>query len=597
MGYDVARYLSIDRVQSPTFTVGGDLLFLSDTTGTYQVWELDDSGGWPQRRTPYEERVSFVEASPARDEFVFGMDEGGNELDQLYRYNRPEGTIHQLTAEPEASHDWGAWSPDGDRIAYAANRDGRRAFDVYVQGREETATNARRVLEGDDGWLYVATWGPDGRRLVVIEPTGGMNTELYVVDVDSGERTRLSDDTEAFYGQAHFDSRGTHLYLVTNHDAETAYVGEIDLDTGQIRAVAGDGEWPVDALSVDRRTERVVYTRNVDGYSDVHTGYFDRGEFVENTAPDVGGVIEEVAFDAEGNHYAFTWSASERPHAVFVGEFGTDLVEKWTDVGTCGIPTHTFRRPDLIRYESFDEREIPAFYTEPVDAVEGETPVIVDVHGGPEAQRRPRFYPQKQFYLSEGFAVLEPNVRGSAGYGREYTHLDDVEKRLDSVKDLKHGVQWLHDQDAVDPGRIVAYGRSYGGFMVLSAITQFPDLWAAGVDFVGIANFATFLENTGEWRRSHREAEYGSLADDRALLEDISPLHDVENIECPLFVQHGANDHRVPVEEARQIADALDDRGVPVETCIWEDEGHHTTSRENRIEEFERVAAFLDDHV
>jgi len=230
-------------------------------------------------------------------------------------------------------------------------------------------------------------------------------------------------------------------------------------------------------------------------------------------------------------------------------------------------------------------------------APESPVPVIVDVHGGPEHQRRPWFYPQKQFYLDRGYAVFEPNVRGSTGYGREYTHLDDVENRMDSVRDLAAGVEWLADRDVVDDDRIVAYGRSYGGFMVLSAITEYPELWAAAVEFVGIANFVTFLENTGDWRRRHREREYGSLAEDREFLESISPIHRVDRIECPLFVQHGANDPRVPVEEAEQIAAALEDRGIPVETCIFEDEGHHTTSRENLIEEFRRVAAFLDEHV
>ena len=167
---------------------------------------------------------------------------------------------------------------------------------------------------------------------------------------------------------------------------------------------------------------------------------------------------------------------------------------------------------------------------------------------------------------------------------------------MDSVKDIKHATEWLEDQPAADTDQLVAYGRSYGGFMVLAAITEYPDLWAAAVDFVGIADFQTFLENTGEWRRSHRAAEYGSL-DNPELLERISPIHKVDRISCPLFIQHGANDPRVPVGEAEQIAEAVEERGIPVETCIFEDEGHHTTDRENLIEEFERIAAFLDEHV
>jgi len=223
--------------------------------------------------------------------------------------------------------------------------------------------------------------------------------------------------------------------------------------------------------------------------------------------------------------------------------------------------------------------------------------VIVDIHGGPHHQRRPWFSPIGQYFLQQGYAIFEPNVRGSSGYGTAYTRLDDIDKRLDSVRDIRAAVEWLSEQPAVDPDRIVAYGRSYGGFMVLSAITRYPDLWRAAVEFVGIADFETFLENTGEWRRTHREAEYGALDADRDVLEEISPIHDVAAIDCPLFIQHGANDPRVPVGETEQIADALRSRDVPVETLIFEDEGHHTTDRSNLIEEFEAVAAFLDRHV
>jgi dipeptidyl aminopeptidase/acylaminoacyl peptidase len=596
MPYDVARYLSIDSVESPSFSADGDLLYLADTTGIPQVWRLREADTYPERLTPYEERVSFVDASPERSEFAFGMDRGGDEHDQLYRYDLESGAIAQLTDDPEAIHSWGGWSPDGDRIAYAANRGDGGAFDVYVQGREETAEDAECVLAGEEGWLSVAAWGPDGDRLVVAEPNGSLDVELFVLDLRSGDLRRLSDDSAAYFADVAFGSDGNHLYAVTNYDAETAYLGAIDLDTGEIAALT-EGEWSVDGFAMDRRTERLVYTRNVDGYTELRAGYLDRGELVENAAPTFEGVVSEVTFGPEGNHYAAVESESDDPHGIYVAEYGTDIVAEWTRTGTCGIPRSSFRSPEVVRYESFDDREIPAYWTLPEDAPEGETPVVVDVHGGPEHQRRPWFYPQKQFYLDRGFAVLEPNVRGSTGYGREYTHLDDVEKRLDSVADLKAGVEWLRGRAAVDPDRIVAYGRSYGGFMVLSAITRYPELWAAAVEFVGIADFVTFLENTGEWRRSHREAEYGSLEDDRELLEEISPLHDVEAIECPLFVQHGANDPRVPVGEAEGIAAALEERGIPVETCIFEDEGHHTTSRENLIEEFERVAAFLDRHV
>jgi dipeptidyl aminopeptidase/acylaminoacyl peptidase len=628
MAYDVARYLSIEAVDTPSFTVDGDLLCLADTSGTPQVWRLGEGGAWPERLTPYEERVSTVAASPTRPEFVFGMDRDSDERDQLFRYDLADGEIHRLTDDPESTHQWGAWSPDGERLAFAANREETGRFDVYVQDR--AGGDPELVHEGPGGWLSVAAWGPDGRRLALLSPRSSTNVDLSVLDVETGETRRFGADEAARFSHVHFDSRGSSLLLVTDFGRDRQYVGRVDLDTGAVDPLPGapgsdpanaDGgagtadpaTWPVDGLAVHRASERLAVTRNVDGYSHLHTGYLDEGRFVENAAPDVSdGVVSSVAFGTEGRRYAVAYSDATTPKGIHVATFGTDTDERYTPVGTCGVPDAALRAPEVVRYETFDvddsqsssretespgRREIPAYWTLPADAEPGATPAIVDVHGGPSHQRRPWFHPEKQYFLDRGYAVLEPNVRGSTGYGREYAALDDVERRLDSVDDVAAGVEWLADTEFVDPDRVVAYGRSYGGFVVLSAITRYPELWAAAVEFVGIANFVTFLENTGDWRRSHREAEYGSLDDDRDLLEEISPIHDVDAVECPLFVQHGANDPRVPVEESEAIAERLRERGVPVETCIFEDEGHHTTDRANRIEQFERVADFLDEHV
>jgi len=215
------------------------------------------------------------------------------------------------------------------------------------------------------------------------------------------------------------------------------------------------------------------------------------------------------------------------------------------------------------------------------------------VHGGPASQIQADFDPRFQFFLSRGYAILAPNVRGSSGYGKAYRALDDVDLRMDSVADLKHAVEWLWTSGEVDPDRIAIYGRSYGGFMVLSAITTYPDLWAAAIDVVGIANWITFLENTGPWRRAHREKEYGSLERDRALLESISPIHQMDRIQAPLMVIHGANDPRVPVSEADQIVQSLRARAHPVEYLRYEDEGHKISKLGNRVDSFTKMAEFL----
>ncbi|WP_435157736.1 prolyl oligopeptidase family serine peptidase [Haladaptatus sp. DFWS20] len=591
--YSIARYLSIDSAELPTISVDGDLVFLADTTGTPQVWSLDAPNTYPTRLTPHDERISFVSASPTRPEAIFGMDEGSNEHDQLYRYDLRDGTETPLTDRPEAIHLWGGWSPDGEAFAFTANRRERDTFDVYVQGRD--GSEATLVHEGEGGFLSIETWGKPG--IVLSKEHASFDYDLFLLDPDTGEHRRLSDDTETRYGNVRFGP-DDELYCVTNYDSDTANIARIDVDSGAHETIQAGDDWNVEGFALHAETGRIVWSRNVDGYSEIHAGRFTDGKIESLAEPNLSeGVAYDLTFDPDGEQCALSLSRSDDPRSVFILDPETGAAERWSNPGTLGIPRERLLEPETIRYETFDGREIPAYWTLPESVnSDDEVPVIVDIHGGPEHQRRPWFYPTKQYFLQQGYAIFEPNVRGSSGYGTEYTHLDDVEKRMDSVTDIQAAVEWLHDHESVDSDRIVAYGRSYGGFMVLAAITEYPDLWAAAVDFVGIADFETFLENTGEWRRSHRAQEYGSL-DDPELLERISPIHKADRISCPLFIQHGANDPRVPVGEAEQIAEKVRERGVPVETCIFEDEGHHTTSRANLIEEFERIAAFLDEHV
>jgi len=596
--YDLERYLNVRSAYGASMGPDGRLAFLLNATGVGQIWTLDEPGAWPEQRTFYDEPVGFVSYSPTRPELVFGMDEGGNERTQLYRLD-DDGAITELTAMPDAKHRWGGWGPDGDRFAFASNRRDEAVFDVYVQSRDATGDDAELVYEGD-GWFTVSGVSPQGDKLAISEAHSSFDQDVYVLDIDSGERSHLTPhDGNVRYSSVSWGPEGDALYLVTDAESDTLELARLSLD-GDLDTVRDGGQWNIDGVSIDQPSGRLAYSRNVDGYNEITVGAFDGATSIEEfPTPDLpGGLAGGVAWGPDADRFAISVTGRTVNTNVFVVETATGDATQWTRAATAGIPRETFVEPEVVRFESFDGREIPALFSLPPAAdANGDTPVIVDIHGGPESQRRPSFAGLTQYFLSRGYAVLEPNVRGSTGYGKAYTHLDDVEKRMDSVRDLRAGVGWLHDHPAVDPERIVAMGGSYGGFMVLAALTEYPDLWAAGVDVVGIANFVTFLENTGEWRRELREAEYGSLDDDRAFLETISPINKADRIAAPLFVLHGANDPRVPVGEAEQIAAEVESHGVPVEMKIFDDEGHGISKRENRIEAYTRVVDFLDDHV
>ncbi|PSQ25328.1 S9 family peptidase [Halobacteriales archaeon QS_9_67_15] len=608
--YDLDRYLNVRSAYGASFAPDGTLSFMLDATGTPQVWTLDEPESWPVQRTFYEERVTFATWSPERRELAFGMDEGGNERAQLYRLDADDGTIADLTAMPDAKHRWGGWSHDGDRFAFASNRRDESVFDVYVQERTETADEATLVHEGD-GWLSVGGWSPGDDRLLVSQAHWSFDQDLFVLDLDSGELRHVTPhDGDVRFTSAQWAPNGDAVYLTTDYESNTSYLARLDVgalgsDPGEsdladaLDTVAEGGEWNVGGVALDDESGRLVYSRNVDGYTDLTVGELAGATEIEAfPTPDLpGNVAGGVGFDEDAERFALSATGRAENTNVYVVDVETGEYERWTDASTAGIPKSAFSEPDLVRYPTFDDREIPGYFSLPDDWEPGQTPVIVDIHGGPESQRRPSFAGLTQYFLSRGYAVFEPNVRGSTGYGREYTHLDDVRDRMDSVADIEAAVEWLTGHEAVDPDRIVAMGGSYGGFMVLAALTEYPDLWAAGVDVVGIANFVTFLENTGSWRRQLREAEYGSLDEDREFLESVSPINNVEAIEAPLFVLHGANDPRVPVGEAEQIAEEAAEQGVPVEKLVFDDEGHGITKRENKIEAYTAVVDFLDEHV
>jgi dipeptidyl aminopeptidase/acylaminoacyl peptidase len=275
------------------------------------------------------------------------------------------------------------------------------------------------------------------------------------------------------------------------------------------------------------------------------------------------------------------------------GEKGVVL----TEADTQGIDVSKFRLPDLVHYESFDGKKIPAFVYLPADYQKGKKiPFIVQYHGGPEGQYRPSFNRSFQYFVSRGYGVIAPNVRGSSGYGKEYIEADNYKNRDKSVKDGIWAAKYVVDQGYSDKRMLAAWGGSYGGFMVMAVITEAPELFGAACNIVGVVNFETFLEQTKDYRRALREVEYGPLTD-REFLKSISPIYKVERITTPLMIAHGLNDPRVPVGEAMQVAVALKKRGMEVAELYFPDEGHGFAKEDNRLLYYKEMAKFFDKHL
>jgi dipeptidyl aminopeptidase/acylaminoacyl peptidase len=594
--YDFARYLNIRGAYGSSFAPGGDrVAFITNITGVPQVWQVAARGGWPDQLTFFSERVSFVEYALSGDRALFGMDVGGSERTQLYLLTAGGEACIPLTPEaPDAIHTFGGWSRDGSQIAFSANRRSSADFDVYVRDVGPDGEGMARCVFEAQGMHTVAGWGPDGNWLIVRRSHTNMHNDLYRLHLADGTLELLTPhEGEARYENVNVTPDGRGLYLATDIGSDFMRPAYLDLATQELRALDAV-DWDVDAVQLSPDGRVLVVVTNDDGYSrwalrDLATGS-------ELPAPELPpGVCSFLAFAADSSALSFTLTGPQHPTDVWIYDLHDFQARQVTSSSLAGIPRASFATPELVHYPTFDGRTIPAYLYR--TRVGDNLPVVVDVHGGPESQRRAEFNAVYQYFLHCGYAILAPNVRGSTGYGRAYGHLDDVEKRMDSVADLAWAARWLRESGVADPRRIAVMGGSYGGFMVLAALTAYPDLWAVGVDTVGIANFVTFLENTGAWRRHLREAEYGSLERDRALLESISPIHKVDQIRAPLMVIHGANDPRVPIGEAEQIVASIEGRGGSVEYLRFEDEGHGIVRLANRLVCYPAIARFLDRSV
>jgi dipeptidyl aminopeptidase/acylaminoacyl peptidase len=609
---NIESYLQVQRAHGPAWSPDSrQIAFVADISGLDQAWLRTLGDPEPKQLTDFPDRVGQVSWSPAGEYLLVTVDAGGNEHDQLYLLSVSSGETRALTQTPDVIHNFGGWSPDGQSICYSSNQRHPAFFDVWTMN---VFTGEMRCILQQDASLMPNVWSPDGTTLVVTRLQTEMDMDLLLVYLDGRETRLLTAHTgEAAYEHPCFAPDGRTLYVLSNYEREFMAPASID-----VSAVSEEGvhapmtylvnpAWDAEAgLALSPDGKKLAWALNENGRS--RLVFYDLKQAWELTSPAMpAGVIEGLTWSPKGMQVAFSFNGTTHNGNIWIVSVEETKAREPQQITSIemNVEPSTLVEPELIHYPSFDGLEIPAYYYRPRVPSrltrDGLQPVIVFVHGGPESQFRPLYaapwMPPFQYYLNQGFAILAPNVRGSSGYGKTYVHLDDVGLRPNSVADLKAGVEWLIREGKADPKRIGIMGRSYGGYMVLAAITVYPELWAAAVDMVGIANFVSFLENTGPWRRKWREGEYGSLEHDRAVLEQISPINSVDKIITPLLVLHGANDPRVPVGEAEQIVAALKARQVPVEFLRFPNEGHFMLRRDTQLTAYPAASQWFDRYM
>lgn len=574
-------------------------------TGVPKIWMTEAEPDVPNRSMELlsvdsEERVGFVECALSKDLIVYGVDTGGNERYQINVIENKGKNFKRITNNPKVIHEFGSFSKDENKLSYSSNFRDQTFFDVYIQDLESD-TNAGELVYQSNETNVPIEWSPDQASLLFRTKYAPFNHDPFLLEISSLKARRIFEQKgDAVFDYATFSKDGRFVYCISNAGREFSELVKIEVNDERLDSIHSEGSSEIELLRQSPDGKLLAFAVNSEGFSKIRILKSDSA--AEDEPKEVKLPIDSVVLDldwsADSSKLTFTLTSSILNTNVWIYDLEKDLLAQITKVSTSGIDEASFLPAQLWKYKSFDGLEISSFLFLPNDQ-NGDYPLLVLLHGGPESQFRPTFNPLIQYFVDLGFAVGVPNFRGSTGYGRTFTHLDDVRNRMNTVKDVESFIVNLKRrsdlQGRIDFGKIAAWGGSYGGFMVLACLCANPELWAAGVDIVGIANFVTFLRNTGPWRRKLRIAEYGDPDKDNEFLSSISPVTNAEKIRAPLFVIHGANDPRVPLEEAEQITSTLERLGRRVHLMKFEAEGHGLHKIKDRIEGYSQALAFLLD--
>ncbi|WP_342358813.1 S9 family peptidase [Terrarubrum flagellatum] len=586
-------WVQIGAATTPAFSKDGRTLFHLRGPGLPQVWAMDLDGGNARQLSRHDEKVAFLRRCPADDRLIWGIDAGGDERQQFWLLE-PGAEPRALTDAPEAIHEFGAWSADGARIAYAVNDRDECFFDISLM---DLATGARTRLLKGKGILTAPSWTPDLARLVVIEDHSSSDFRLWIVDAKTGAARSLPLAAPARFASVRWVEKGAVLMALSDAGADMMRLCRIDPETGVSAVVFEAPGREVEAWSLSSDEKMLATIENDRGYAVLRVGPVDGERPVISGLPE--GVVADLAWSPHNTALAFTVQGPTTPPGLWLWREGAAAPIPIADpMAASGIDRKSLIEPELVEWTSFDGLRIPGWYALPRGpAPDGGFPAVMWVHGGPASQTRANFRPDIQMLLSQGFAVLMPNARGSTGYGRAYMEADEVEKRPDFMADLAAGRAWLAAQPDINPDRIGIMGQSYGGWAVLAAVTLQPELWKAAVDYYGIADFVTLLERTGPWRRDHRAREYGFPGVDDDLFQKISPIHHIDRVVAPMLLLHGDRDPRVPMHESDQFSEALSLRQKKVAYERFTYAGHGFIRPDHVRRVYASVAAHFREHL
>jgi dipeptidyl aminopeptidase/acylaminoacyl peptidase len=598
----VTAMARVGRAFSPSFSPDGTrIAYIADLSGVPQVWIVPAAGGYPRQVTALADPVGGVRWSPKGEWLAISVLPGGGLNSQVYVV-RPDGTgLRRLTDGGKENNWLGDWLEDGSRITIASNRRDAAAMDAYLL---DPLTGEHHLISKNPGIGQFTDVSADGRVALLSRTRSRGDNNLYLVNLATREETLLTphEPPAEFAGQFGPDART--VFVTSNDQRDLSAFGRIrvgeDGAPGRFEVLAERRDAELDGFEIDRRGTRAALAWNVAGRSEVALLDLASGRASEGPEPP-GEIVSAVEFSRDGTKLAAVAFGSAATLDIWVVELATTGARsaRWTQVTFSphpGVDMAKLIRPELVRYKAHDGLELSGWLYTP-KGFQKPGPVVLSFHGGPEGQERPAFRSDYQALLSQGIAVFAPNVRGSSGFGKRFVNLDNGARRVDGVRDIKASADHLVQNGFADPKRLGIVGGSYGGYMTMAGLTEFPELFAAGANLFGVVNFATFFKHTEPWMAAISTVEYGDPVKEAEMLASLSPIHKLDRIKAATMVLHGANDTNVPVIEAEQVVEHLKRRGVPVEYVLFPDEGHGWRKIPNRVKSTVEMTRFFAKHL
>jgi dipeptidyl aminopeptidase/acylaminoacyl peptidase len=591
------RLARVGRSSGATFSPDGkQVALVSDLSGVPQVWIVPATGGWPRQVTSGSDPVGGVRWSPAGDWLAISLLPGGGLNSQVYVV-RPDGSgLRRLTDGGKDNNNLGDWTADGRFVSMSSNRRHAATMDAWlidpVAGRMDMVAELRGV-GGIQGM------SKDGRRAVVGRVKSRGDNNLYLLDLQTRKEALLTPHEPPGQFGGDLTPDGNTVYLASNKDRDRMAFARVKLDgsgaPGPIEVIAARDDADLDQLALNHAGTEAALVWNASGRNELV--FFDLATLRSRPGPALPAeIVNGLTWSPDDSRLALTAFGAAAPIDVWILDRGAAAFRQLTFSAHPGVDLAALVKPELVTYKAHDGLELSGWLYRPKDA-SAPAPYVLSFHGGPEGQERPTFRTDYQALLAQGIGVFAPNVRGSAGFGKRFVNLDNGERRFDGVKDIKASADFLTAKGLADPKRLGIMGGSYGGYMTMAGVTEYPDLFAAGVNQFGIVNFATFFKHSEPWMAAISTVEYGDPATQADLLARLSPIHKLDAVKAALMVQHGANDTNVPVVEAEQIVASLKARSVPVEYILFPDEGHGWRKVANRVRSTTALVEFFRKHL